>query len=146
MFVLVLDSFSLKSASQTCITTCLTSTRYSTKGTTLTTTTITTALVLKKLYGFICFACKDNSLPLVPLTFLALGSKRDTAALSKQTLTTPGDYGGHVAKFLLIKYLTAIWVPLKLTGSSSLFCWLEDKKFNIAVQGLYGCTSVVVAS
>jgi hypothetical protein len=64
---------------------------------------------------------------------LALGSKRDIVALSKQTLTTPRDYGGHIAKFLLTKYLTATWVPLKLTGSSSLFRQLEDKKFNMAI-------------
>ena len=70
--------------------------------------------------------------------------------LNKRILRIPADYGGDVTNFLLSEYLVAELLfigngqnPKGLTG------WgrpLINQRYDTAVQGLYGCTSVVVIS
>ncbi|KAL9611325.1 MAG: hypothetical protein Q9167_004008 [Letrouitia subvulpina] len=69
--------------------------------------------------------------------------------LSKRTLRTPADYGGNVMNFLLSEYAWAEWLNIHGTngGPSTGFARaLGNKRYDAAVHGLYGCTSVVVVS
>ena len=70
--------------------------------------------------------------------------------LSKRTLRSPADYGGDVTKFLLTEYVLAEWLiispPARPTGSTGFSRPLNDKRYDAAVHGLYGCTSIVVVS
>lgn len=75
--------------------------------------------------------------------------KSTVKSLSKRILTTPATYGGDVTKFLLGEYAWAEWLDLDgLNGGTStgLFRPLEKIRYDAAVHGLYGCTSVVVIS
>lgn len=68
---------------------------------------------------------------------------------SKRTLRTPANYGGNAEDFLLSEYLSA--EPLNIIGtnggSSTGFARpLNNDRYDATVHGLYGCTSVVVAS
>lgn len=76
--------------------------------------------------------------------------KRDLD-LTKRTLTSPEDapYNGDTGAFLVDQYVWAEWVPLGTDGGTnptSLYHELKKVKYDMAVQGLYGCTSVVVVS
>lgn len=72
-----------------------------------------------------------------------------SGSLPKRVLAKPEDedYEGDIDAFLVSQYMRADWVPLSQQGlSSALFKELGDVKVNMAVQNLYGCTSVVVVS
>lgn len=70
--------------------------------------------------------------------------------LSKRTLRTPADYNGDVTRFLLSEYAFAEWLVIgdeqNPKGSTGWGRSLIDKRYDAAVHGLYGCTSVVVVS
>ncbi|KAE8330015.1 hypothetical protein BDV39DRAFT_213475 [Aspergillus sergii] len=70
-------------------------------------------------------------------------------SLPKRVLAKPEDedFDGDVDAFLVSQYMRADWVPSSQQSlSSGLFRELGHVNFNLAVQGLYGCTSVVVVS
>ncbi|KAE8136584.1 hypothetical protein BDV38DRAFT_283796 [Aspergillus pseudotamarii] len=70
-------------------------------------------------------------------------------SLHKRVIAKPEDedFDGDVDSFLVSQYMRAVWVPLSQQSlSSALFRELGNVKFNMAVQDLYGCTSVVVVS
>ena len=70
--------------------------------------------------------------------------------LSKRTLRTPADYGGDVTNFLLSEYTFAEWLFIgdgqNPRGSTGFARALINQRYDAAVHGLYGCTSVVVIS
>lgn len=71
------------------------------------------------------------------------------AGKDKRTLPEPADYGGNVDQFVFGEYLTATQVPQSTLGqppSSALFFPLLNQRLNVAVAGLYGCTSLVIVS
>lgn len=69
---------------------------------------------------------------------------------SKRTLTTPADYGGNTMQFLLSEYAFAEWLQISPTNpdsrSTAIVRTLSNQRYDAAVHGLYGCTSVVVVS
>ena len=70
-------------------------------------------------------------------------------SLNKRTLRTPADYGGDVVEFLLSEYRVANWLNIDGTNggpSTGLARGLGNRRFDAAVHGLFGCTSVVVVS
>lgn len=70
-------------------------------------------------------------------------------SVSKRVLRTPADYGGNVMEFLLSEYAWAEWLNIYGTngGPSTGFARaLINKRYDAAVHGLFGCTSVVVVS
>ncbi|KAL9130925.1 MAG: hypothetical protein Q9217_001028, partial [Psora testacea] len=70
-------------------------------------------------------------------------------SLSKRTLKTPADYGGNTMQFLLSEYAFAEWLNIQGSngGASTGFArQLVNRRYDAAVHGLYGCTSVVVVS
>ena len=68
--------------------------------------------------------------------------------LTKRAMTSPDNYGGNVEDFLLGEYLLADQVPLRLgkNPSSALVHELVNSQYDMVVENLYGCTSVVVVS
>jgi len=92
-----------------------------------------------------CASCASLSTPTA-----TSASKRDLD-LTKRTLTKPQDapYNGDTGAFLVDQYVWAEWVPLGTGGRSNptaLYHELKNERYDMAVQGLYGCTSVVVVS
>ncbi|KAL8731409.1 MAG: hypothetical protein Q9181_004310 [Wetmoreana brouardii] len=70
-------------------------------------------------------------------------------SLSNRRLRTPADYGGNAAKFLLDEYALAERLDIYGTngGPSTGFARpLANQRYDAAVGGLYGCTSVVIVS
>lgn len=70
-------------------------------------------------------------------------------SLNKRTLRTPADYGGNVMNFLLAEYSFAEWLDIHGTngGPSTGFArGLGNRRYDAAVHGLFGCTSVLVVS
>ena len=76
--------------------------------------------------------------------------KTSVSDLSKRTLKTPADYGGDVTNFLLSEYVFAEWLFIgdqqNPRGSTGFARPLINQRYDAAVHGLYGCTSVVVVS
>lgn len=70
--------------------------------------------------------------------------------LKKRTLRTPADYGGNTMQFLLSEYSFAEWLQISPANpdsrSTALARTLSNQRYDAAVHGLYGCTSVVVVS
>ena len=70
--------------------------------------------------------------------------------VSRRNLTTPADHNNDIARFLLAEYAFAEFVPLipkwKPGLSSGFGRKLVRNKYNAAVGGLHGCTSVIVVS
>ncbi|KAE8376645.1 hypothetical protein BDV26DRAFT_282457 [Aspergillus bertholletiae] len=67
----------------------------------------------------------------------------------KRTLTQPSDddFRGDIESFMVSQYVKADWVPHARNGqSSAIFRELGNRKFDLAVGDLWGCTSVVVVS
>ena len=81
------------------------------------------------------------------LTHLKLNTPGKSS--SKHTLSTPADYGSDATMFLLSEYAYAEWLNVFSTnkrvssGSAGSF---RSGRYDAAVHGLVGCTSVVVAS
>ena len=71
-------------------------------------------------------------------------------SLDKRVLRTPANnYGGNVENFLLAEYKNAEWLNIDGTngGLSTGFAKaLGNQRLDAAVTGLFGCTSVIVAS
>lgn len=139
------------SAPASCSTTCSTETGCSTTGatttawTTATTTATSTSSGDLEQCGTGCASCASISTPTA-----TSASKRDLD-LTKRTLTKPQDapYNGDTGAFLVDQYVWAEWVPLGTGGRSNptaLYHELKNERYDMAVQGLYGCTSVVVVS
>ena len=76
--------------------------------------------------------------------------KKPVNNLSKRKLRTPADYSGDVTSFLLSEYLSAEWLFIgdaqDPKGSTGWARQLINQRYDAAVSGLYGCTSVVVVS
>ncbi|KAI9841870.1 MAG: hypothetical protein M1837_000340 [Sclerophora amabilis] len=93
-----------------------------------------------------CSACNNND------PHPSASSTATPSALAKRALTAPSDppFGGDVVQFLLSEYAWAEWVPHRegVTDgqSSALARRLGNQRYDMAVRGLYGCTSVVVVS
>ena len=71
--------------------------------------------------------------------------------LIKRVLPLPSDppWNGNQDSYLFTEYLTATWVPLRQDPqfpSSALAFGLGTNRFDVAVQGLYGCTSLIIIS
>ncbi len=71
--------------------------------------------------------------------------------LAKRKLPEPGDapWNGDQDSYLWTQYLSATWVPLRQDPnfpSSALAFGLAATPFSAAVQGLYGCTSLMIIS
>ena len=66
--------------------------------------------------------------------------------LSKRTLRTPADYGGDTTAFLLSEYAFAEWLDIHAGLSTGWGRSLINQRYDAAVHGLYGCTSIVVIS
>lgn len=136
------------SVTASCSTTCSTETACSTTGSTSTswsTTTMTPSSNVGGQCGTGCSSCMSLSTPTA-----SSAAKRDLD-LTKRTLTSPQDapYNGDTGAFLVDQYVWAEWVPLGTGGRSNptaLYHELKKEKYDMAVQGLYGCTSVVVVS
>ena len=74
-----------------------------------------------------------------------------TQELAKRKLPEPGDapWNGNQDSYLWDQYLSATWVPLRQDAnfpSSALAFGLGTNRFDVAVQGLYGCTSLIIVS
>lgn len=70
--------------------------------------------------------------------------------LSKRTLKTPADHGGNTAQFILSEVAFAEWLNIDgstaNSRSTAMSRTLTNKRYNAAVYGLYGCTSIIVVS
>ncbi|MCJ1414891.1 hypothetical protein MMC32_001220 [Xylographa parallela] len=76
-------------------------------------------------------------------------SNKSITKLMKRAMVSPTNYGGDVQEFLLGEYSHADWVNLRQTigkPSSALLHKLVNSQYDMVVQNLYGCTSVVVVS
>ena len=76
-------------------------------------------------------------------------SKSPIKSLGKRVLKTPADYGGDVTEFLFGEYAWAEWLDIDgVNGgdSTGFFRPLGNRRYDAAVHGLFGCTSVVVVS
>ncbi|KAB8218768.1 hypothetical protein BDV33DRAFT_192562 [Aspergillus novoparasiticus] len=94
-----------------------------------------------------CPSCAAGSKAVPKILTPKTGIK--SGSLPKRVLAKPEDdeFDGDVDAFLVSQYMRADWVPSSQQSlSSGLFRELGNVKFNLAVQGLYGCTSVVVVS
>lgn len=95
-----------------------------------------------------CSGCLSGTNGPVLPTATTLSSK--PARVKKRTLIQPEHYLGDVTGFILNEVAYANIVPQRPGGtggaSSALLRLLGNQRFNVAVQGLYGCTSVVVVS
>ena len=74
-----------------------------------------------------------------------------TREMIKRTLPEPADppWNGNQDSYLWTEYQTAHWVPLRQDPefpSSALAFGLATDRFDVAVQGLYGCTSLIIIS
>jgi len=111
-----------------------------------------------QLCGQSCSLC--NARPLAAATpaakrdlpiFPDLKKKRSVemqSGIDKRLLPVPSDppYNGDMTAFLLDEYACATWVPLRRDPnhpSSALARQLNNQRLDLAVDGLYGCTSVV---
>ncbi|KAI9718522.1 MAG: hypothetical protein M1812_003973 [Candelaria pacifica] len=152
------------SATRPCSTTCYSNeTGCSASGTTATTTA--TGAPSQQVCDQSCSLC--NAPPPGVATPTARMGKRnlptslksiDKEALSvpskeieKRTLPDPSDavYGGNVASFILEEFKKADKIPLRIDSnhpSSALVRKFNNERVNLAVYGLYGCTSVLVVS
>lgn len=126
-----------------------------------TVTSMATGTTSAQLCGQSCSLC--NARPLTAATpaakrdwpiFPDLKKKRSVemqSGIDKRVLPVPSDppYNGDVTAFLLDEYAWATWVPLRRDPnhpSSALARQLNNQRLDLAVDGLYGCTSVVVIS
>ncbi|KAL8898432.1 MAG: hypothetical protein Q9207_006699 [Kuettlingeria erythrocarpa] len=67
-------------------------------------------------------------------------------SLSPRTLKTPASYEGNVEAFFLGEYQFAQWLDVNAGRSTGLIQVLGNKREDVALHGLRGCTSVVVVS
>ncbi|KJK64211.1 hypothetical protein P875_00138397 [Aspergillus parasiticus SU-1] len=99
------------------------------------------------LCGLGCPSCAAGSKAAPKVSTPKNGIK--SGSLPKRVLTKPEDenFDGDVDAFLVSQYMRADWMPSSQQSlSSGLFRELGNVKFNLAVQDLHGCTSVVVVS
>lgn len=137
-------------------TTCLGQT--TTKTTSTGSATLTSSMPL---YNAKCSSCVDNSSTTnASLAKPSLNIQQpknmllerplleDYAELAQRAVVSPKDFDGNVEEFILREYAWAEWVPHRSEGgvSSALVRGLVNHKYDMAVAGLYGCTSVVVVS
>lgn len=61
-------------------------------------------------------------------------------------MRTPAQYGGSVWQFILVEYAGAEKLNIVPDVSTGFIRALIDRRYNSAVGGLFGCTSVIIAS
>ncbi|MCJ1433062.1 hypothetical protein MMC27_002421 [Xylographa pallens] len=142
---------------------CTTITACSSRPTTIATTTgSVTSTSSFEICDIKCSACLQNSRPTGASSTVqapkphpssntpqkGLPDKLQTK-LMKRAMVSPDNYGDNVQEFLLGEYSQADWVDNRKTigkPSSALMHELVNSQYDMVVQNLYGCTSVVVVS